>query len=142
MRAKDVAFIADVLANEARHAMPEEVAGLVAAVGALRVAIRERQADADVTALLAVEEALAGRLYAPDNAILRTENDALAATIRRVEALADSLVWRRPERSPCVPHCESCCGDEAHCAAMQPSVSVVGEDAIRRALEGDPDDHA
>ena len=144
MRAKDVAFIADVLANEARHAMPDEVAGLMAAVGALTSRIVAQNPDVDVDALRDVHQHLrdAWTPPAPDNAILRAENDALAATIRRVEALADSLVWRRPERSPCVPHCESCCGDEAHCAAMQPSVSVVGEDAIRRALEGDPDDHA
>ena len=57
MRAKDIAFVAEVLANEARHAMPEEVAGLLAAVGALRVAITQRQPDADVTELLAIEGA-------------------------------------------------------------------------------------
>lgn len=63
MRAKDVAFLTKVLANEAEHAAPGEAAGLLAAVGAMRVAIEERQPEADVTALVAVEDALAGRLY-------------------------------------------------------------------------------
>lgn len=63
MRAKDVAFVADVLANEARHAAPGDFPGLLAAVGALRLAIIERQPEADVAALGAVEDALSGRLY-------------------------------------------------------------------------------
>ena len=79
--------------------------------------------------------------------------DAIEAALPKPEPavgsvwqLLDGSVYARvsdagPGQPPifCVPHCESCCGDEAHCAAMEPSVSVVGEDAIRRALEGDLD---
>lgn len=73
---------------------------------------------------------------ARDLTAAKAENARLAAIVQRVEALADSLVWRRPERSPCGPDFSACCGSEANCDAMRPSVKVVGEAQIREALEG------
>ena len=67
--------------------------------------------------------------------LAQAEIDRLRATIARVEALAESMVWRRPDRSPCDPqHIETCCGMERYCDAMQPSVIVVGYREIRDAL--------
>ena len=99
MRAKDVAFVADVLTNEAEHAAPGEVPGLLAATGALRVAIVERQPEADVTALEAVEDALIaavasdlalalGEAYTPEGVAiwLRNWDEADADKRRRMEA--------------------------------------------------------
>lgn len=72
------------------------------------------------------------------------EIDRLAAAVRerdaalaRVEALAESLVWKRPEKSPCGDAIPDCCGVEFHCDAMRPSSKVVGHRAIRAALAGE-----
>lgn len=56
------------------------------------------------------------------------------AALARVEALAESLVWKRPKVSPCAEYGFACCGSEAMCDAMSPSVSVVGHREIRAAL--------
>ena len=63
----------------------------------------------------------------------------LEAAVGRVEALADRLTWKRPEKSPC-EYIEECCGSEANCDAMQPSVAVVGDTTIRAALAGESDE--
>lgn len=62
--------------------------------------------------------------------------EAAEAKVARVEALAESLVWKRPEKSPCA-HVEACCGSEDSCDAMHPSVRVVGHHDLRAALRGD-----
>lgn len=46
--------------------------------------------------------------------------DALAAPVREeragaLEEAVDALVWVMPERSPCAPSFEGCCGSEAYC---------------------------
>jgi hypothetical protein len=53
--------------------------------------------------------------------------------VEAVRRLADSMLWVRPDACPCESP-EACCGSEDSCDAMQPSVKVVGRDAILRAL--------
>lgn len=64
----------------------------------------------------------------------------LRTRLANVRALADSLVWVKPDTTPCAPeHVEDCCGSEASCDAMQPHVKVCGRDDILAALDGPQD---
>ena len=121
MRAKDVAFIADVLANEARHAMPDEVAGLMAAVGALTSRIVAQNPDVDVDALRDVHQHLRG-------AWGRAMSLALSGGMCRV------CGWATSNRA----HVSD--GMCERCRARDPRPST---DAILGSIPGlDPDDHA
>lgn len=53
-----------------------------------------------------------------------------------VLGLADALTWKRPKHSPCGndAQIEACCGREASCDAMNPSVRVVGAPDIREVV--------
>lgn len=62
-----------------------------------------------------------------------SELEELRALKVRVEALAESMTWKRPEKSPCGDP-EACCGSEESCDAMHPSTKVVGVDTIRALL--------
>ena len=53
-----------------------------------------------------------------------------------VLTLADDLTWKRPERSPCgtAAEIEGCCGSEASCDAMNPSILLCGPGRIREVV--------
>ncbi|MGN6245136.1 MAG: hypothetical protein ACTHQ3_15900 [Motilibacteraceae bacterium] len=91
--------------------------------------------DAEIERLREVTQQQPFRV-AESNRLRRLASEAevarLRETVGRVEALADSLVWKRPDKSPCGP--DYCCGSEAACQAMMPSVRVVGHEEIRAAL--------
>lgn len=81
--------------------------------------VRCSEFDDSRSALDRVELAVAARAY----------HDLRDAVL----ALCDDLTWKRPERSPCGPEAqiEACCGSEASCDAMNPSILVCGADRIR-----------
>lgn len=87
-------------------------------------------ADAEQAGLRADRDRLAA-----ENVLLPDQIAELRAKTARVEALAESMIWKRPEKCPCEAP-EACCGSANSCDRMQPSVSVIGYATIRAALDG------
>lgn len=58
------------------------------------------------------------------------EQDVARIKAQALREYADTLDWVRPKRSPC-EHPEACCGSEASCDAMQPTINVVGAVSLR-----------